>query len=126
MEAYFIYNNIKAHPFKFNTGAPIPGFRVLSWDSWTYGTLWDIGEDAAYTVIGNGKVFGQVWIPDDYKNLHMLESFCRVDEGLTEPVEISVQIPVDGLDVEILPATTYALSQINQAYQIVQDGKWKF
>lgn len=126
MEAYFIYNNIKAHPFKINTGAPIPGFRVLSWDSWTYGTLWDIGEDAAYTSIGNGKVFGQLWIPENYSNLHMLESFCRVDEGLTEAVEIKVAVPVDQLEVEEIPAVTYALSKVDLKYKIVQDGKWKF
>ena len=126
MEAYFVYNNIKAHPLKFNTGATIPGFRVLSWNSWTYGTLWDIGQDAAYTVVGNGKVFGQLWIPEDYSNLHMLESFCRVDEGLTEPVEIDVAVPVGGVEVEKLSAITYALSEVNTAYKIIQDGKWKF
>lgn len=125
MEAYFIYNNLKAHPFKINTEPAIPGFRVLSWDSWTYGTLWDIGKDAAYTRIGTGKVFGQLWIPEDYKNLSLLEGFCGIDTGLTEEVKVKVEFPI-GIDIEEISAVTYSLAKIQSEYKIIHDGKWRF
>lgn len=127
MEVYFIVGNLKANPFKLNTFPPIPGFRMLSWDSWTYGTLWDLGEDAGYSLIGKDKVYGQLWIPEDYNQLTMLESFCGVDTGLTEPVDITVTFPVeDKLSTEELPAVTYALSKLSTEYNIVSDGKWRF
>ena len=98
----------------------------MSWDAWTYGTLWDVGQDAAYTCIGTGKVFGQIWLPDDYKNLSLLEGFCGIDTGLTEVVEIKVSVPIGQTEIEEISAVTYGLSRISPEYKIVQDGKWRF
>ena len=80
----------------------------------------ETAHNAGYSRIGKGKVHGQLWIPEDYKNLSMLESFCGVETGLTEPVEVTVTLPVeDLLNTEELPAVTYALSAVSTKYAIM-------
>lgn len=122
---YFIFNNLKVSPFLLSD-APFPGFELLTHDneSWTFGTLWDIGLDAGYTKIGLGKVFGQVWVAKDLYQTRELVEFTGVKSGLTRPEAIQVQIQVDELTKQTIKATTFVLSKLSPDYKIVSDGKW--
>jgi gamma-glutamylcyclotransferase (GGCT)/AIG2-like uncharacterized protein YtfP len=122
---YFVYNNLKVHPFVLGD-APFPGFDLIAWDGWTYGTLWDRGGDAGMTLIGQTKVHGQVWKMAQPDKLLELEDFWGVSKGSTEPTEVEVVVPISELESEKVKAMTYILSKIDSTYQIVYDGKWKF
>lgn len=126
MELIFIYNHLKAHPFKPLSDAPIPGFRVLSWKAEVNGTLWDIGGDAGMSKIGINKVQGQLWIPDTYDHYSTLKSFCRVDEGLTEPFNTKASFKIDPTDItsEEVEVLTFALTKIDPQYKIIHTGVW--
>lgn len=126
MPCYFIYNNIKVSPFKPFAEAPIPGFRVLAWDSWTIGTLLDLGEDAGFIKLGHHKVHGQLWLADDLTHLDLLEGFCGVDNGITVPDKIPVTVPINELEKEELTANTFVMAGLKRSYNIIRDGKWKF
>ena len=125
MSCYFIYNNLKVNPFLLGD-RPLPGFELIAWDSWTMGTLWDIGEDAGYTVIGKDKVHGQLWKVEDYKELPLLGRCCGINLGLSEEININLNVPIDELLTESLSAVTFALKSISNDYSIVSDGKWRF
>ena len=123
MRTYFIFNNLKVHPFFLSDG-PFPGFKLLTWDheSWTYGTLLDIGNDAGFTPIGHYKVFGQLWVADDMPKITELEDLLGVNRGFMEPVKVLVNIETDVK--EKVDAITYRLKNIPSNYGIVEDGKW--
>ena len=122
---YFIYNNLKVSPFLLQD-SPLPGFRVLTWEheSWTNGTLWDLGKDAGFSIIGKDKVYGQLWVAEDLNRIEDINSFFGVKSGLTIPTEIDVSILIDNLITESIPAITFALESIKPTYKIVSDGKW--
>ena len=124
MRAFFIFNNLKVNTFNLKD-EPFPGFELLTWDheSYTNGTLWDIGFDAGYTPIGISKVHGQVWLAHDINQITELEYFLGVNSGLTEPVKTKIFIQ-DTLGTEKIDATVYKLREIKSAYSIVYDGKW--
>lgn len=126
MELIFIYNFLKAHPLKPLSDAPIPGFRVLSWNAEVNGTLWDIGNDAGMSKIGLNKVKGQLWIPDNYDNYSTLKLFCRVDEGLTEPFKTKATFKLDPMDLitEEIDVLTFTLTKIDPQYKIIHTGVW--
>ena len=125
MSCYFIYNNLKVHPFILGDG-PLPGFELISWDSWTIGTLWNIGEDAGYTRIGKDKVYGQLWKVEDYKELPFLEQCCGLESGRNEIIEVDLVVPIDDLINDNISASTFALKNISNDYTIISDGKWRF
>ena len=122
MELYFIYNNLKVSPFlPYDT--PLPGFNLLTYDneSWTYGTLWDCGVDSGLTVIGNGEVYGQLWVAENLSMVKELEYLYGVHKGITKPTKVPVNIQ---FEPEVVKATTFTLEKIIPSYTIVQDGKW--
>jgi hypothetical protein len=124
MQAFFIFNNLKVNTFNLKD-EPFPGFELLTWEheSFTNGTLWDIGFDAGYTPIGICKVHGQVWLSHDTQQISELEYFLGVDSGLTEPLKTKIFIQ-DEIGLEQIDATVYKLREIKSAYNIVYDGKW--
>lgn len=128
MELIFVYNNLKAHPLKPLSDAPIPGFRVLSWEALVHGTLWNIGGDAGLSTLGLNSVKGQLWIPDTYDKYNLLKSFCRVDEGLTEPKKLKAKFKIDPHDLkfEELEVLTFTLTNIKPQYEIIHTGVWGF
>jgi hypothetical protein len=125
MYCYFIYNNLKVNPFLLYD-QPYPGFELLSWEthSWTPGTLWDLGLDAGFTRLGNGVVYGQIWVAKDLSKIDELEDVLGVYRGLREPVQVEVSLQVDPPLIEHIKATTFQLSKISSEYTIVNDGKW--
>ena len=125
MDCYFIYSNLKVNPFILQD-QPYYGFSLLSWDneSWTPGTLWDIGVDAGYTRIGKGYVYGQVWILENPSKARDVEDFFGVGAGLMEPTEVEVSIQVEPTIIEKLKAITFQLTKIKNEYKIIDDGKW--
>lgn len=124
MRAFFIFNNLKVNTFNLKD-QPFPGFELLTWEheSYTNGTLWDIGFDAGYTPIGISKVHGQLWVAHDLNQISELEYFLGVDSGLTEPLTTKIFIQ-DEFGLDRIDATVYKLKQIKTAYNIVYDGKW--
>jgi hypothetical protein len=124
MRAVFIFNNLKVNTFTLQD-EPFPGFELLTWEheSYTHGTLWDIGFDAGYTPIGITKVHGQIWLANDVQQISELEYFLGVNSGLTEPIKSKICVQ-DNFTVEKLDATVYKLREIKHAYNIVYDGKW--
>lgn len=124
MKAFFIFNNLKVNTFHLKD-EPFPGFELLTWEheSYTDGTLWDIGFDAGYTPIGITKVHGQVWLSHDHQQISELEYFLGVHSGLTEPMSTKIQIQ-DNFGCERITATIYKLREIKSIYSIVYDGKW--
>jgi gamma-glutamylcyclotransferase (GGCT)/AIG2-like uncharacterized protein YtfP len=124
MRAFFIFNNLKVNTFNLKD-QPFPGFELLTWEheSYTNGTLWDIGFDAGYTPIGISKVHGQLWLAHDLNQISELEYFLGVDSGLTEPLTTKIFIQ-DEFGLDRIDATVYKLKQIKTAYNIVYDGKW--
>ena len=127
MPCYFVYDNLKANPFALYD-EPLPGFEVLSWNSWTTGTMWDIGNDAGFTTIGHHQVYGQVWkLVDPSQNvLHKIRDYSGAYTGLREEVDVRVVVPIDDLIKEELQATTFALSKIANDYEIIREGRWRF
>ena len=125
MECYFIYNNLKVNPFILQD-QPFPGCDLLCWDnqSYTYGTLWDLGVDAGFTRIGKGKVYGQVWVAKDYSKIREFQELLGIFSGRTELVEIPVTIQYECLVSEEIKALTNQLTKVDTKYQIVEDGKW--
>ena len=125
MYCYFIYNNLKVNPFLLYD-QPVSGFEILSWDnqSWTNGTLWDIGVDAGYTRIGKGSVYGQIWLTRDVNKIPDLEDMLGVYRGLREPVEVDVSLEIEPSVIEHIKAITFQLKTISNEYKIVNDGKW--
>jgi len=124
MQAFFIFNNLKVNTFNLRD-EPFPGFELLTWEheSYTNGTLWDIGFDAGYTPIGIHQVHGQVWLSHDIQRIAELEYFLGVESGLTQPVKTKIFVQADfGFDK--IDATVYKLREIKSAYSIVYDGKW--
>ena len=124
MNAFFIFNNLKVNTFQLKD-QPFPGFELLTWEheSYTEGTLWDIGFDAGYTPIGISKVHGQVWLSRDHQQISELEYFLGVHSGLTEPMKTKIYIQ-DNFGNEKITATIYKLREIKSIYSIVYDGKW--
>jgi hypothetical protein len=124
MRAFFIFNNLKVNTFNLSD-EPFPGFELLTWEheSYTDGTLWDIGFDAGYTPIGVSKVHGQIWLAHDTQQILELEYFLGAHSGLTEPLKAKIYIR-DELVVEKVDATVYKLREIRNDYNIVYDGKW--
>jgi len=125
MRAYFIFNNLKVslHP----NDAPFPGFDMLGHEKQcsTLGTLWDIGGDAGYTVIGKTKVKGQLWIAENLDAIDELEFYIGAKKGLTEPTKVKVDFVYDDPPVhETLDAIVYRLTEIKKNYRIVNDGWW--
>jgi hypothetical protein len=125
MDCYFIYSNSKVNTFILQD-QPYPGLSVLEWENncYTYGTLWDLGVDAGFTRLGKGKVYGQVWIVQDYAKIREFEELLGVFSGRTELVEIPVTIQYDSLLKEEIKALTNPLKQIRPEYQIVTEGRW--
>jgi len=124
MNAFFIFNNLKVNTFQLKD-QPFPGFELLTWEheSYTEGTLWDIGFDAGYTPIGISKVHGQVWLSRDHQQISELEYFLGVHSGLTESMKTQIYIQ-DTFGNEKITATIYKLREIKSIYSIVYDGKW--
>lgn len=124
MRAFFIFNNLKVNTFTLQD-EPFPGFELLTWEheSYTHGTLWDIGFDAGYTPIGITKVHGQIWLAHDVQQISELEYFLGVSSGLTEPTKTKICVQ-DNFTVDQIDATVYKLREIKHAYSIVYDGKW--
>ena len=124
MQAFFIFNNLKVNTFNLRD-EPFPGFELLTWEheSYTPGTLWDIGFDAGYTPIGLGKVYGQLWLSHDTQQILELEYFLGAQSGLTEPLKTKIYIQ-DDFGVEKVDAIVYKLREIRNDYNIVYDGKW--
>jgi hypothetical protein len=90
--------------------------------------MWDIGNDAGFTLIGNDQVFGQLWKLEDTSQsvIHTLREYSGIESGLCEEIEIEVTVPLDELATHDLPATTFALSRIINTYEIIKDGRWRF
>lgn len=108
--------------------APIPGFDLLTWDheSSVPGTLWDLGHDAGLTKIGRGVVYGQLWVANNIDKICLLEEYMGVYSGLTEPTPVEVKVATnDGEIQEIVKAITFHLTNIQECYKIVEDGKWQ-
>lgn len=122
MSFYFIYNNLKVNPFILQD-QPYPGFELLTWDneSWTDGTLWDLGLDAGYTKIGLGSVYGQVWKCLSHSREKELEDMF-IHDNLLKPTEIKVLI--QDIPPIIITARTFQLNSILTDYKIISDGKW--
>lgn len=127
MPCYFIYDNLKAHPFILQD-SPLPGFEILSWDSWTLGTMWDIGDDAGYTKIGKQKVHGQLWKLEDPSRpvIEKIREYAGIYKGVKEETLVTVKVPINDLISHDLQATTFSLSKIDTNYTIVNDGRWRF
>lgn len=126
MDAYFIYNNLKVNTL-MPGDAPLPGFNLLTYDqeSWTTGTLWNLGEDAGFSHIGHHKVKGQLWTVERKADIEALESFSGVSSGLMEPVQIEVKIEAwNGEITETLQAVTFRLKELDPSYQVVTGGNW--
>jgi gamma-glutamylcyclotransferase (GGCT)/AIG2-like uncharacterized protein YtfP len=120
----FIYNNLKVSPL-LPGDAPVPGFEVFTYEreSYTYGTLWDIGVDAGYTRIGKGVVYGQLWKITDNSKIEELYHFTGIKSGLMEEVIVPVEINIDEIKTKI-EALTFSLTSINKNYNIIDDGYW--
>jgi hypothetical protein len=124
---YFIYNNLKVNPFVLQD-RPVPGFKLIAWKSWTVGTLWELDDvqDVGFTTIGQTKVYGQVWRPEDNSQVSTVEQYFGMNQGLTLPVDIAIVVEIDDLVEETLKAKTFALSKISSTYEIIRDGRWRF
>ena len=126
MRSYFIFNNLKVGLHVAD--APIPGFSVLGYEPQcsTVGTLWDIGTDAGFSVIGKTEVKGQLWLAEDVEAIKVLEEFVGLKSGLTEPTKIKVRLKVEDVPpiFETLDATVYRLTSLKNYYKIVNDGWW--
>lgn len=125
MSAFFIFNNLKVslHP----CDAPVPGFELLAHENQcsTIGTLWDIGNDAGFTLIGKTLIRGQLWIAKDMDAITELEDYLGVYKGLTVPEKITVDVVYEDIMLkEELPATIYKLATIKPAYKMLDDGWW--
>ena len=124
MRAYFIFNNLKVNTFTLQD-QPFPGFELLTWEheSFAFGTLWDIGNDAGYTQIGISKVYGQIWLAHDTQQISELEYFVGAKSGLTEPVTTKICVQYETI-IEKIDAVVYRLCEIKSIYTIIPDGKW--
>lgn len=123
---YFIYNNLKVNPFILHDSA-YPGFELLTWDkeSWTQGTLWDIGHDAGYSVIGNANVCGQLWICRDNSKESDVAKLFGVEIGISRPIEVKVKIKPNGdTQEDEVSAKTFALNNIEDSYIMIKNGFW--
>jgi hypothetical protein len=126
MSLYFIFNNLKVNSFILQD-TTYPGFELLTWEkeSWTQGTLWDIGEDAGFTIIGKSNVSGQLWICRDVQKEKEIYNLFGVDSGISQPIDIEVKIKTqEDLVEETIKAKTFALTKILESYRIVNDGFW--
>lgn len=121
MRTYFVYNNLKVNPFVLHD-SPVPGFELLSWDheSWTEGTLLDIGGDAGFTPIGHHRVYGQIWIAHSFEHVDFIEQAFGCSSGISSPEKIKVKVEPDS----IIEAITYRLTKIPSDSKIIEDGKW--
>ena len=126
MELFYIYNNLKVHPFKPLSAPAILGFEVLIWEATTTGTLFDIGGNAGLITEGSYDIHGQVWKPENYDYYDFLVSFCGVDEDLTEIKKIKVKAIIDQHKKEDLEVFTFSLKQVKSNYNIIKTGKWLF
>lgn len=124
MRLFFIFNNLKVNTFALQD-EPFPGFELLTWEheSYTDGTLWDIGTDAGYTSIGLSKVQGQLWLAHDLQQIKELEYFLGAKTGLTEPISAKITVQ-DDYFAEKIDAIIYRLREIKSIYNIIPDGKW--
>jgi len=120
----FIFNNLKVSPFLLGD-APPNGFELITYDneSYTPGTLWDIGVDAGMTRIGKGLVYGQLWKNIDSFGYNLLKDFVGINTGLNEEVIVPVTIDVDNIKTTI-SAVTFSLTRIHDSYKIIEDGNW--
>lgn len=126
MRSYFIYNNLKVSMHIHD--APVPGFSVLGYENQasTIGTLWDIGHDAGFSLIGKTEVKGQLWLADDVDAIALLEEYAGVRSGFNEPIKIKVKLKVEDVPpiYETVEAITYRLTSLKNYYKIVNDGWW--
>ena len=126
MAIYFIFNNLKVNSFILQD-TPYPGFELLTWDkeSWTHGTLWDLGEDAGFSIIGKSNVNRQLWICKDTQKEKDIYKFFGVELGISEPIDVEVNIKThEDLVEEQIKAKTFALTKILENYRIVNNGFW--
>lgn len=122
----FIYSNLKVSPF-IPADKPYPGFELITYDneSYTYGTLWNIGKDAGYSRIGKGFVYGQLWRIIDYGKLEELVEFTGTKQGTTEQIIVPVAIQIKHYQIDTkINAITFCLTQIQKSYNIISDGCW--
>ena len=125
MKSYFIYSNVKVNPYILND-IPIPGFELLLWEHevHTIGTLIDMGFDAGFTPVGNRKVSGQIWVLKDLKAENILESCVGAKSGITEPIEIDVQVNSNSGVVEKIKAKTYRIKEFKAIYKVCEFDTW--
>jgi len=127
MKTFFIFNNLKVNTF-LPDDSTIPGFNLIAWDSeaWTYGTLLDIGSDAAFSPIGHTKVRGQLWYAEKVDAIEELEYFAGVKSGFVSKIEVPVIVECkDDFIKEELKAITFAINEIKDTkYEIVNNGNW--
>lgn len=124
--AYFIYNNLKVNTL-LPGDSPFPGFELLTFDneSWTFGTLWNLGWDAGYSYLGKHQVKGQVWYVQNKDSISELEKYAGVKSGLMEPINVEVKIEaLDGTIQDTVQAVTFRLKELKPEYKIVDSGFW--
>lgn len=123
---YFVYNNLKVNTFILQD-QPFPGLSVLTWEtqSYTKGTLLDIGVDSVFIPNGNYKVFGQLWTVEDLNKISEFEDFLGIHDGLKKIIEIPVTIEYDKERLGQYKAITYTSNKlILSNFKVVEDGKW--
>lgn len=121
MNTYFIYSNIKVNTLHPNDG-PFPGFKLVTYEneSWTMGTLIDIGVDAGFTNLGHHRVYGQLWRAEDPNRLYEFEDIIGIRSGFNELIKIPVEVESEG----IIDALTYRIKNLPKPFEIIPSGRW--
>lgn len=124
MHTVFIVNNLKVSPFLLYDG-PVPGCELLTYEneSYTKGSLWDIGPDAAF-YDGAFTVRGQLWKIHTSEALGHLSLLLGEHSGLTQRKVLPVTIDVDDVKVNI-DAIVFRLTQVSKSYKLVETETWQ-
>lgn len=124
MHTVFIVNNLKVSPF-LPYDSCVRGCELLTYDteSYTKGTLWDIGFDSAYYV-GENRVRGQLWKLTSDKALEDLSELLGAKSGLTKKCFTPVTIEVDKEVITTIDSIVFRLTSIKEQYKLVHDEVW--
>jgi gamma-glutamylcyclotransferase (GGCT)/AIG2-like uncharacterized protein YtfP len=107
--------------------APYPGFELVTYDneSFTYGTLWNIGKDSGMTRIGKGIVYGQLWRSTNNNSIEELIDFIDQRTGTLEKAIVTVEVKIQQYEIQTkIDAVTFFLTKIQKEYNIIDDGYW--
>jgi len=124
MDLIFVVNNLKVSPF-LPYDRPIPGCSLLTYEheSYSTGSLYDLGKDAGFFREPQKLVRGQLWTIDSEKILDDLSLFFGESSGLTKKCYHTIEISIDNV-ISKVSAMTFELTKIPKTAKIINDSNW--